>query len=336
MYSCYRRNAWGSSGTIPFTKISSLSGNGPNISSGANFGCSVANIGDLNEDGIDDIAVGAQGEGWNGVNGVYEPASGAIYILFMSKNGTVNSHQKINSEVGGGPLLFANDKFGYSVVSVGDMNGDNVTDIAVGAPGVVVSSVYILYMNKNGTVSHFRLIRGAFAQTPTTKPTYFPSASKKPTAKPTLSPTEAFISSNNISGYIPNGPPIRFQMRFGSSLASIGDLDGDNITELAVGAANEANGNNEVYILFMTSNGTVWKYTVLGSDKGGVPKLAVAFSYFGSSIVAIGDVNNDNITDIAIGAKYYDDLIDSKTRSGVIFVCFMLKTGYVKNCTKIR
>ncbi len=59
------------------------------------FGASVANLGDLNGDGVTDLAVGANNDDDLG------PQSGAVWILFMNANGTVASEQKISNTQGG-------------------------------------------------------------------------------------------------------------------------------------------------------------------------------------------------------------------------------------------
>ncbi|MBI2039156.1 MAG: FG-GAP repeat protein [Candidatus Niyogibacteria bacterium] len=59
---------------------------------------------------------------------------GALHILFMNPNGTVKSTVKISDAENGGPSgLDATDFFGGSVASIGDLDGDGITDLAVGA-----------------------------------------------------------------------------------------------------------------------------------------------------------------------------------------------------------
>ena len=53
----------------------------------------------------------------------------------MNSNGTAKSSTKIASGTGGGPTLANFDFFGSSVASLGDLDGDGVTDLAVGASG---------------------------------------------------------------------------------------------------------------------------------------------------------------------------------------------------------
>ena len=97
---------------------------------------------------------------------------GAVYVLFMNANGTVKSSQKIASGTGGGPTLANGDHFGSSVASLGDLDGDGVTDLAVGAIGDATGrtnrgAVYVLFMNANGTVKSSQKIASGIGGGPT-------------------------------------------------------------------------------------------------------------------------------------------------------------------------
>ena len=77
-------------------------------------------------------------------------------MLFLNPTGTVKSFQTIAHNTGGGPMLVDQDSFGSSVTSLGDLNGDGVTDLAVGAcfddtEGIDRGALYVLFMNPNGT-----------------------------------------------------------------------------------------------------------------------------------------------------------------------------------------
>ncbi len=116
------------SGTVKSsTKIASGTNGGPTLADYDVFANSVANVGDLDGDGVADLAVGARQDGTGGA------LRGAVHILFLNANGTVKSTSKIASGTGGAPTLVDGDRFGTSVANVGDLDGDGVTDLAVGA-----------------------------------------------------------------------------------------------------------------------------------------------------------------------------------------------------------
>ncbi len=50
---------------------------------------------------------------------------GAVYILFLNRDGTVKGHQKISDAQGGlTATLDASDVFGFSLASIGDLNNE--------------------------------------------------------------------------------------------------------------------------------------------------------------------------------------------------------------------
>lgn len=93
-----------------------------------------------------------------------------------------------------------------------------------------------------------------------------------------------------------------------------------------------------VYILFMSRNGIVKSYSTIDNfGLGGGPNLAILqdFTGFGSSIVAIGDLNHDGIADVAVGANTVYDAGSKNLNSGAVFVCFMNRNGSVQSYTRI-
>ena len=92
------------------------------------FGWSVAALGDLDQDGIVDMAVGAHSDDDGGSN------RGAVWVLLLRRDGTVRSHQKISDTEGGfDGVLDDRDWFGWSVAALGDLDQDGIVDMAVGA-----------------------------------------------------------------------------------------------------------------------------------------------------------------------------------------------------------
>lgn len=125
------------------------------------FGKSIANVGDLDNDGVIDLAVGTQQDDDGGAD------RGAVWILFMNTDGTVKTQQKISDTAGNfGGALDNGDRFGSHVTSIGDLDGDGVTDLAAGAErdddgGVDAGAIWILFMNTNGTVKSQQKISAA-------------------------------------------------------------------------------------------------------------------------------------------------------------------------------
>ena len=85
-------------------------------------------VGDFDNDGFDDLVVGAPGEGPGG-----DPQSGAIFILRGSSEGLIASRafEQESLDLGSNET---NDAFGEAL-GVGDFNNDGFDDLAVGIPG---------------------------------------------------------------------------------------------------------------------------------------------------------------------------------------------------------
>ena len=265
------------------TKIASGLNGGPALANNDQFGTSVASLGDLDGDGVTDLAVGAINDSSAGTQ------RGVVYVLRLNADGTVKVSTKIASGTNGGPTLANFDLFGSSVASLGDLDGDGVTDLAVGARGDSAAgadrgAVYVLRMNANGTVK----------------------------------------SSTKIASGTNGGPALANNDRFGSSVASLGDLDGDGVTDLAVGAnGDDTNGNSRgaIYVLRLNADGTANSSTKIASGTNGGPALT-DLDLFGSSVTAVGDLNGDGVTDLAVGAKAQGDGINPAP-PGSVHVLFL-------------
>ncbi len=93
------------------------------------FGISTVPLGDLDQDGFPDIAVGAPGDDDGGID------IGAVWILFLNEEGNVKLSRKINRLFGAfdGDINAA-DMFGNRIASLGDFNNDGTIDLVAGAP----------------------------------------------------------------------------------------------------------------------------------------------------------------------------------------------------------
>ena len=253
------------------------------------FGVSVAALGDLDGDGVQDIAVGAQADDDGGTPP--NANRGAVWVLFLNTDGTVKSHQKISSTEGGFTgTLDDSDFFGYSVPDVGDLDGDGIQDIAVGAigdddGGSGRGAVWVLFLNADGTVKSHQKI----------------------------SATEG-----GFTGTLDD------QDEFGISVAALGDLDGDGVEDIAVGAHYDDDGNADhgaVWVLFLNTDGTVKSHQKISSTEGGFTGTLDFFNEFGRSVAGMGDLDGDGIQDIVVGAS--EDHDGGGFGQGAVWVLFL-------------
>jgi hypothetical protein len=91
------------------------------------FGTSISMIGDVNGDGVQDLAVGAPGDSDTG------KGKGAVYVLLMTKDGSVLRSEKISAstEITLQRQHAVGEGFGTAIHAVQDVNGDNVKELSV-------------------------------------------------------------------------------------------------------------------------------------------------------------------------------------------------------------
>ncbi len=82
--------------------------------SDVSFGRALANVHDVDGDGVDDVIVGAPSDGTTGAAFLYSGASGAPLLVLR----------------GGTPL----SEYGGALAGLGDVDGDGIGDVAIGAP----------------------------------------------------------------------------------------------------------------------------------------------------------------------------------------------------------
>ena len=250
------------------------------------FGSSVASLGDLDGDGVEDLAVGAFTD---------HNQFGVVRILFLNADGTVKSHQRVNSAQSG--FNGGDGAFGSSLAALGDLDGDGITDLAVGAYGDDHGAgvVWVLFLNFDGTVKSYLKIgenQGGF--------------------------TGSLSSGRDGNDH------------FGSAVTSLGDLDGDGVVDIAVGAYTDRGRAGAVWVLFLNSDGTVKSHQKIDNTQDNTGGLAGG--YLGSSIASLGDLDGDGVSDLAVGSFAHND--GGKLR-GAVWIIFLNTDGTVKRFQRI-
>ncbi|MBP0039473.1 MAG: FG-GAP repeat protein, partial [Roseofilum sp. SID1] len=263
-------------------------------------GRSVSAAGDVNGDGLDDLIVGAEDADPNGNN------SGRSYVVFGKSDGTTVNLSDITAGTGGFALdgEAAFDNSGYSVSSAGDVNGDGLDDLIVGAYGADANGgnsgrSYVVFGKSDGTTVN-------------------------------LSDITAGTGGFAIDGEAGND----FS---GTSVSSAGDVNGDGLDDLIVGAEDaDPNGTANAgrsYVVFGKSDGTTVNLSNITAGTGGFALDGeAALDGSGYSVSSAGDVNGDGLDDLIVGA---DDADPNGSNSGRSYVVFGKSDGTTVNLSDI-
>ncbi len=266
----------------------------PDIDAGDGFGTAVAILGDLDDDGEVAVAIGAPGEDGPGSD------SGAVYVLDLSGAGVVSSVEKIDGsdltivDAGG---LSGGERFGSALDGLGDIDRDGQPDLAVGAPfpgATSAGETWLLALGADGR------------------------------------PLQAsrLVAGDLTSVTLANGD------RFGSSLASFGDLDGDGVRDLAIGAPGHDDGGGDagaVVLVELTSTFGRQNDHVLSASVGDLATAPVAGDEFGSALSPTGDLDRDGVADLLVGSSGADD---GDPDAGAIVLLSLRTDGAVAETTR--
>tara|TARA_R110002072_G_scaffold299632_1_gene475526 strand:+ start:119574 stop:122441 length:2868 start_codon:yes stop_codon:yes gene_type:complete len=291
----YSATADGAAGYVVFGKANNTEVNLSSIDAGASdslgfrltgFGSTpdfnaanaAATGGDLNGDGFDDIVFGGPRTNVGASYGV-----GAAYVVFGKENGFANLN--ISDLNGTNGFRFTDTQavgdasnqayIGSSVSIGGDINGDGLDDLIVGAPkfdyGAYNGRVFVVF------------------------------------GRTSFSATVEVNSLNGTTGFTATGV-LNEKAATGAAVSSGGDVNGDGIDDFVVGAPGSddyAHVAGRVYVVFgktnIGSSGSL-NLTQIAGSSGFILNGAANYDVAGTSVDITGDINGDGFDDVVIGA----------------------------------
>ncbi len=236
------------------------------IDEGDRSGLNVSGAGDVNGDGLADLIVGADhadpGDVFN---------AGESYVVFGKTDSNSVDLESPGSAAFRIDGIGERDYAGRGVSGAGDVNGDGLADLIVGAPFADPQSEmnagesYIVFGRSGGDpVDLENLGSGGFR-------------------------IEG-IDASDLSG---------------RSVSGAGDVNGDGYADLIIGAhAADTMGNTdagESYVVFGKSDGETVNLGDLGSAGFRIDGID-AYDQSGGSVAGAGDVNGDGLADLIVGA----------------------------------
>jgi Secretion system C-terminal sorting domain/FG-GAP repeat/FG-GAP-like repeat len=305
--------------------------------SGLWFGTSVASAGDINGDGYSDVVIGAPRYDDGANNG-----EGRVFVYHGSATGLSASPNNTPDDANE-----AGAWFGISVASAGDVNGDGYSDVIIGSDQCVNGdgtdgAAFVYHGSATGLSASPNSRRHEASQANTWFGASVACAGDingdgysdviigawQYNDGANSGEGRAYIYHGSATGISasPNNTPDdadQVSARFGCSVASAGDVNGDGYSDVIIGAYLYNDGANNWEGQAFVYHGSAAGLST--SPNNTQDDANQANANFGYSVATAGDVNSDGYSDVIIGAFMFDD--GANTNEGRAFVYHGSATG---------
>lgn len=250
----------------------------------------VSGAGDFNNDGFDDVLIGAPYQSMNG-----KAEAGAAYLILGSDE--FPAAISLADVDGSNGFVFQGsdiqDLAGAAVAAIGDLNHDGVADIAIGAPSKGPFGVPSDYPGEA-----YVLFGGEFEGVGVVDETQ-------------LDGTNGFVLRGIRGGVIPieEEQAIWGDMA-GNDIDTAGDINGDGIDDMIIGAPHtiinpRRKGVGQAYFVYGSTSAFPARFNLsqLDGSNGFRINGTGTVDYYAVSIASAGDFNDDGRDDVVIGAS---------------------------------